>query len=164
MKFRYTPEGASAREWLFKPNRLMNVEAEEIERRTGMTFGEWSEALQNNSMRAIHGLLFVLLKRDQPRITWDAVEFNMAQVEIEFELDEKIALRDDLKAQLDRLDPDRAEQARAVLAELDQEIAEEQPPAEMDDVAAPKADPPSETSGGPSSLPSSTSIPETSTV
>lgn len=159
MKLSYRPENASAHEWTFKPRRLLNVEAEEIERRTNMTFEEWTAALQSGSMLAFHGLLFVLLKREQPKLSWDQVRFCGEDVELEYEVDEKIEIRDQLKAGLDGMDADRAAQARDVIAELDREIAEAQP--EAVDPTAPKAEPPSATNGGRSSHLSSTSIPVT---
>jgi hypothetical protein len=162
VKLTFKPEGSSAREWIIKPKRLMNVEAEEIERRTNMTFEEWSAALQKGSMLAYHGLLFVLLRREQPKLSWESVRFCGEDVDLEYELDEKIEIRDNLKAGLDAMDADRAAQARDVIAELDAEIAEEQPKAE--DPTAPKAEPPSAMNGGHSSPPSSISIPETLSV
>lgn len=165
MKLIYTPENGSPREWTFKPRRLLNVEAEEIERRTSMTFAEWTNALQSGSMLAVHALLFVLLRRDQPRLGWEQVQFCDEDVDITYELDEKIVLRDGLKATLDAMEPEQAAQARNVIAQLDSEIGDEQPAAaESEDPEAPKAEQPSETSGGLSSPLSSTSILATSTA
>lgn len=165
----YTAEGAGPREWQFKPKRLLNAEAEEIERRTSMTFEEWAGALQKGSMLAFHALLFVLLKREQPRLAWDQVKFCGEDVDLAYELDEKIEVRDQLKAGLADMEPEQAEQARAVIAEFDREIAEEQEPASPEEKPGdPKEQEetvrPSETSGGLSLLPSSTSTPATSTA
>lgn len=170
MKLIYTPENGARAEWTFKLGRLLNVEAEEIEKRTGMTFTAWKAAVQSGSMLAMHALLFVLLRRDQPRLAWDQVQFADEDVELEYDLDETIALRDSLKAQLegDTLDPDAVAGVRNLVAALDEEIAEQQPAAaahaeDAAGVEAPKAEPPSETSGGLHSLPTSTSTLATST-
>lgn len=87
-KFVYKPEGVDPKSWEFDPNKLMNPEAEAIERHTGMTYGEWLQALGRTSMLALHGLLFVFLKRDIPTLKWDDVQFNMSEVDIEVDDEE----------------------------------------------------------------------------
>lgn len=88
MQFVYKPEGAKKpKKWDFDPDRLMSPEAEAIERHTGFTFAEWTEKVQAGSMLALHGLLFVMLKRDEPTLKWDSVQFNLSMVD--FELDDK---------------------------------------------------------------------------
>lgn len=86
MKFVYKPEGADRREWDFDPNRILNVEAEAIERETGLTWAEVTEQLGKGSIRAIHGVLWVLLKRSTPTLKYADVQFRLD--EIDFEVDE----------------------------------------------------------------------------
>lgn len=86
MQFVYAPEGVDPIKWEFEPTRLMNAEVEAIERHTGLTFASWVEACGNSSVLAFHGLLYVYLKRRQPTLKWDDVQFCMA--EISFELDD----------------------------------------------------------------------------
>lgn len=87
MQFVYQPEGAEAKRWEFEPNKLMSPEAEAIERHTGLTFQEWGQAVTKGSILALHGLLFVLLKRSDPTLKWDAVQFCMD--DLDFQLDDE---------------------------------------------------------------------------
>lgn len=92
MQFVYKPEGVEPdawKRWEFDANKLMSPEAEAIERHTGMTFGEWKNAVVNESVRALHGLLFVMLKRENATLKWDEVQFSMS--EVDFELDDEEA-------------------------------------------------------------------------
>jgi hypothetical protein len=83
VQFVYKPEGAEPKKWDFRPDKLMNAEAEAIERLTKMTYGQWSEAVTEGSVLAIHGLLYVLLKREVPTLKWDQVQFSMSEVDFE---------------------------------------------------------------------------------
>lgn len=89
MQFVYKPEGADPLRWEFDPNRLMSPEVEVIERHTGLTFGEWADAVGRGSFTAIHGLLFVLLKRKHPTLKWDEVAFCMAEIDFEMDPEEQ---------------------------------------------------------------------------
>lgn len=86
MLFVYQPEGAARTAWEFEPNKLMSPEAEAIERHTGMTYNEWTQAVTKGSMLALHGLLYVMLKRKEPTLKWDSVQFCLDDVD--FELDD----------------------------------------------------------------------------
>ena len=86
--FVYQPEGAEPRRWPFDPTKLMSPEAEAIEDHTGMPFGKWNEALRDGSFKAIHGLLFVLLKREIPTLKWDEVQFCLDDITFETEGDD----------------------------------------------------------------------------
>lgn len=111
MLFTYTQEGAETKSWEFAPQKLMNVEAEVIERHTGMTFGQWSDAVGNSSMLALHGLLFVMLKREIPTLKWDDVQFSLSEIAFEYSEDEKAEIRGVLHAKRDKgtLTADEAE-------------------------------------------------------
>ncbi len=85
MRFVYEPEGAEPKSWEFNPNKLMNVEAEAIEKHTGMTFGEWTEKVRNGSILAVHGLLYVMLKRSTPTLRWDDVQFCLDDVDFQID-------------------------------------------------------------------------------
>lgn len=86
MKLVYTPEGAERREWEFDPNRILNVEAEAIERATGLTWTEVLQATGRGSVGAIHAILWVLLKRSTPTLGYDDVVFGMH--EVDFQVDD----------------------------------------------------------------------------
>lgn len=93
MKFVYKPQGAEPRSWDFDPAKLMSPEAEAIERLTGMTYGEWGEAVTRGSMTALHGLLYVMLKRGTPTLTYEQVEFCLDDIDFEVEDDEAEEIR-----------------------------------------------------------------------
>jgi hypothetical protein len=116
MQFVYAPEGADPRKWDFDPAKLMSPEIEVIERNTGMPYLEWVEQVGRGSVSAIHGLLFVLLKREAPTLKWGDVQFCMADVAWEYSDDETRAIVKTLeeKAAGDGLDENEA----AYLAEL----------------------------------------------
>ena len=87
-KFVYTPEGATPKSWDFDPMRMLSAEVEVIERKTGMTFKQWNEALTEFSFTALHGLLFVYLKREIPTLKWEDVVFMASELDIEADDDE----------------------------------------------------------------------------
>lgn len=121
MQFVYKPEGADPTKWEFNPERLMSPEVEAIERHTGMTFGEWADAVGKGSAVAIHGLLYVMLKRKHPTLKWDEVVFCMADIDFEMDPDEQ-------RAAVDRLTAIAAERPlledeAAVLRELEEALA-----------------------------------------
>lgn len=95
MQFVYKPEGAEPRKWPFDPNKLMSPEVEAIERHTGYAFGEWIDQVGRGSFRAIHGLLYVLLKRTHPTLKWDEVQFCIEDIDFEMSAEE---MRDARKA------------------------------------------------------------------
>lgn len=139
MRFTYKPEGVEPKVWDYKPEKLMNVEAEEIERLTGMTYGEFKDALTKESMRATRALLFVFLKREQPTLKFDQVAFSQSEVALDFDEQEKAALRDEILAKIKSgaIDADEAQPALEALAA---ELGEPEPePAES--VEDPKDEP-----------------------
>jgi hypothetical protein len=83
VRFVYTPENGESQSWPYDPMKMLSVELEAIEDRTGMTFMEWGEALTNGSVKALHALLWVYLKRSDPTLEWGDVSFTMAEVDIE---------------------------------------------------------------------------------
>lgn len=98
MQFVYKPEGADPKAWEFRPEKLMSPEAEAIERLTKMTFGEWTRAVRGGSMLALHGLLYVMLKREYPTLKWDEVQFSLSEVDFELTDEETAELRTELEA------------------------------------------------------------------
>lgn len=87
-KITYAPEGAEPVSWEFAPDKLLNVEAMEIEKRTGMTFVQWGQELGRGSMTALTALLYVLMRRSRPSLKFEEVQFSMTEVTIETDKDE----------------------------------------------------------------------------
>lgn len=99
-KFVYQPEGVKKpKKWDFDPTRLMSPEAEAIERHTQMTYADWAQAVEGGSILALHGLLYVLLKRDDPTLKWDAVVFSLSEIDWELSADEIATGIETLEAQ-----------------------------------------------------------------
>lgn len=133
MQFTYRPEGVDEPlVWDYDPDKIMNAEAEAIERRTGMEFAVWSEKLLSGSITATHGLLWVLLKRENPTLKYDQVVFATGEVSLSFTADERAKLRRELMDKRDRegLEPEEAELLADVEAEANQAG---DPPLEPDD-------------------------------
>lgn len=164
MKVTYAPEGADPRVWMFRPGKLMNVEAEEIERVTGMDFNEWAEKLPpaTVNMRALHGLLYILLKREIPTLKYAEVEFTADELDFELELDEKRLAVTNLKQMLaeDKVPAEAVDDVRDALVTLEREIADEA--GAKDDAEAPKAELNSADAGSGTSPTTSTSTLQTS--
>lgn len=85
MYFVYKPEGVEPTRWKFEPFKLMSPEVEAIEDHTGLAFKDFLEAFQGGSFKAIHGLLWVLMKRDRPTLKWHEVQFCMDDIDFELE-------------------------------------------------------------------------------
>lgn len=119
MKLVYAPEGAEPREFDFDPSRLMSPEIEVIERQTGMTYGQWIEAMGNGSFTAFHGLLYIMLKRTAPTLKWNDVQFSVSDIDFQMDDEEAAALRKALedKRQTHGLDDIEEEQLRSLIAE-----------------------------------------------
>lgn len=104
MRFVYKPEGAEPRSWDFAPDRLLNVEAIAIEKVTGLTLAGLMAGIKAGSMTAITGLLWVLLRRKEPTLRFEQVQFSFS--EVDFEVDDEEAA--DIAAALEAM-PERTE-------------------------------------------------------
>lgn len=79
-KLVWTPEGASAREWAFD---LGNPEWDltyATEKATEWPWAEFKVRLLNESAIAIQALMWVLRKRDEPKLDIDSVRPAMADI------------------------------------------------------------------------------------
>ncbi len=111
LTFHYRPEGVDPREWDFTPLKMTNGEAEQIESLTDLTFVEWQNKLLRGSAACTRAYLFVLLKREKPKLTIDQVAFTMGEVEFEWVADEddEDAEADDPKDDAETLDQSPSE-------------------------------------------------------
>lgn len=138
MQFVYKPEGAVPKKWDFDPSKLMSPEAEAIERHTKMTYGEWADAVDRGSILALHGLLFVMLKREQPTLKWDEVQFSISEVGLEFSDEETAEQIANLERHFVDVAPTDAD--LELLASLKAQLAEGADPVGDDEVEVPKED------------------------
>lgn len=121
MKFVYKPEGLTPREWDFEPRRLMSPEVMAIEKLTKLTFDEWQTAILRGSVTALHALLWVLLKREQPTLVASQVQFAIDEIGME-------PTDDELRLAMDKLletpDAELSDEQREALVELKAQFAE----------------------------------------
>lgn len=79
MQFVYKPSGVPEdkwKRWDFAPAKMSNRDAEAIEDKTDWTFLEWQTKLFAGSVRAVHAYLWLQLRKDDARLSYDAVEFT----------------------------------------------------------------------------------------
>jgi hypothetical protein len=82
VKFVYKPEGADVRSWDLDFDTMKASEWISIEKQAGLASAEFAEALQKGSLLAVKALLWVLLKRSMSTLSWDSLDFTMAEVDI----------------------------------------------------------------------------------
>lgn len=114
MLVKYMPEGQAPTEWDFNPDKVRVVEAEMIEKRSGLSWAKWVEAIQAGHAHARRVLLWHLQKKDHHTLRLEDVDFCMGELEIDYSLSDLQKLRsqvadssmdDKSKAEmLDRLD------------------------------------------------------------
>lgn len=119
VKYRPADKPAENQDWEFDPGRVRQSEAEMIEKRSGLTWDKWVEAIQAGSAAARRVLLWHLLRKDHPTIRLeDTPDFYMDELELEYSLVDLQKLR----AQVDEAAVDDSKK-RELLDRLDLEIA-----------------------------------------
>lgn len=83
VEFKYTPEGGSPRKWAFQPDNPAWDLAYVTENETGWPWEEFMGKLSQGSHIALRALVYAFRKRDEPRLTIDAVTVTIAEVDIE---------------------------------------------------------------------------------
>jgi hypothetical protein len=69
-------------EHVFDHGRLMFTEVAEIEKVTGLSYGEWERELGRFSIAAVAALLHVLRKRDEMPSDFATLQFNVADLNV----------------------------------------------------------------------------------
>lgn len=115
----YTPEGSDEpKRWKYQPKKLMSAEREMLERRTGMNFTEFTQAVVKGNSQCRRALLFMYLKREHPSVKYDDVDFAWDELTLEHSKGELIEMRKSVE------DTVPAHLRESVLSKLDDEIAE----------------------------------------
>lgn len=83
MKIIYTPEGGSKRTWEFEPENPPWDVTYGTEKATGWPWGEFTNKLAQGSVIALQALIWVLRKRDEPKLARDSVTPLWGDVDIE---------------------------------------------------------------------------------
>jgi len=79
----YTPEGGSKRVWEVDLENPPWDITYGTEKATGWPWVEFGERISKLSVIALQALLYVLRKRDEPRLTLDAVTVSFDEVQLE---------------------------------------------------------------------------------
>ncbi|MFE7791319.1 hypothetical protein [Streptomyces sp. NPDC057460] len=89
------PEGQDEpKRYRYNPRKLMSVEREDIERRTGKNFSEFTTAvLQGNSL-CRRALLFTYLRREHPKTRFEDVDFAWDELTLEYSRQEWEQMRE----------------------------------------------------------------------
>lgn len=92
----YQPEGQDEpTRWRYNPKKLMSVEREDIERRTGRNYTQFTtDVLQGNSL-CRRALLFTMLRREHPKARWEDVDFAWDELTLEYSKQEWQRIRDE---------------------------------------------------------------------
>jgi hypothetical protein len=115
----YAPEGSDEpKRWKYQPKKLMSVEREMLERRTGMNFTEFTQAVVKGNSGCRRALLFMYLKREHPGIKYDDVDFAWDELTLEHSKGELLEMRKSVEETVP------AHLRESVLAKLDEEIDE----------------------------------------
>lgn len=95
----YTPEGEEVRRWEFDAADLTAGEAEDVEEALGIPFDDWQYNLHRGYAKARRGLLWLMLRREQPDLRFDALrEIRLGDLAVEYSREEE----DRVLAQLER--------------------------------------------------------------
>jgi hypothetical protein len=94
----YTPADDKEQRYHFDQASVTNFEAEGIERETGLTWTEFGERLQKNSVLALRALLWMLQRRVHPTLKFKDVHFLLGEVQAEMEPAELLAARENILA------------------------------------------------------------------
>lgn len=116
----YQPEGSDEpQRFKYNPRRgLMSVEREDIERRTGQNYSEFTQAvLQGNSL-CRRALLFTFLRREHRKLKWEDVDFQWDELRLEYSKQEWERMRD---AAVERL---HGEELAAAIDTFEKNIAD----------------------------------------
>jgi hypothetical protein len=98
MKFTYSPEGGSKREWMFDAENPAWDLAYVTETETGWAWQEFVEKLAHGSHVALRALVYAFRKRDEQRLTIDAVTVTLGEIDIEDVPEPKKAAKGDPEA------------------------------------------------------------------
>lgn len=83
MKVIYSPEDGEQKVFNYNPNKLLSAEREALEKRTGKSFSDFAQGVLAGDSRCRRALLHVLLKRTDPTIQYDDVDFCWDELTVE---------------------------------------------------------------------------------
>lgn len=83
MKVTYNPEDGEEQVFNYNPNKLLSVEREALEKRTGRAFNDFAMGVLKGDALCRRALLHVLLKRVHPTLSFDDVDFCWDELTVE---------------------------------------------------------------------------------
>ena len=115
----YQPEGQDEpTRWKYDPRKLMSVEREDIERRTGRNFSQFTtDVLQGNAL-CRRALLYTFLRREHPKTRFEDVDFAWDELRLEYSRAELRQMREKAAEAL------HGDELASALELLDQQIEE----------------------------------------
>ncbi|MFK0155370.1 hypothetical protein ACIQVK_25255 [Streptomyces sp. NPDC090493] len=121
----YQPEGAEEpQRFLYKPQKLMTVERENLERRSRMDFADFTKGVLNGNALCRRALLWVMLKRQHPTTKFEDVDFAWDELKLEYSKQEYELMREQMIAK-GNADPEQLEQLDAeILTAIDEQANE----------------------------------------
>ena len=126
----YTPEDGPRQEFTFRPGELMSPEAEALEGAPGRswsTFEEYGELFMSGSLKARRAALWILLRRDDPKLRFTDLVIRVKELSVRYDEDELARIRENIEADTTLTDEERAEALAAAGADVE---ALQAPPAE----------------------------------
>ncbi|KAB8162919.1 hypothetical protein FH609_004110 [Streptomyces sp. 3MP-14] len=131
----YQPEGQDEpTRWKYLPKKLRSVDREELERRSGMNFSDFTQAVVQGNSLCRRALLFMFMRRDHPKLRFDDVDFAWDELTLEYSRGELTRMREEAAKSAP------AAQRAAILAELDEKIADAYDEADEGKASLPIAD------------------------
>ncbi|MFI6700321.1 hypothetical protein ACIBJC_15310 [Streptomyces sp. NPDC050509] len=113
----YQPEGQDEpTRWRYQPKKLMSVEREDIERRTGKNFSDFTTAVVQGNSLCRRALLFTFLRRDHPKTRFEDVDFAWDELKLEYSRQELEQIRKNI------LENTHGDQLAAALTAIDQQM------------------------------------------
>ena len=117
MYLEYRPEGAEEpKRWKYDPKKLMSIEREDIERRTGKDYSEFTTAVLRGNSLCRRALLYVFLRREHPKIRFEDVDFAWDELKLDYTRGEWREMRQKV------LDTQHGDELAASLQMIDQQI------------------------------------------
>lgn len=101
----YRPAGGEPTRYHFDQDAINNMEAEAVERETGLTWGEFGDRLLKGSVLAARALLWMLQRRQHPTLRFADVRFQLSEVDVDMEEAELLRARDAILQQTRDLTP-----------------------------------------------------------
>jgi hypothetical protein len=115
----YKPEGSEEpQRWRYNPKKLLTPEREDIERRTGYDFAEFTTRVLKGNSLCRRALLYVFLRREHAKVRYEDVVFAWDELTLEHSKGELLLMREKVAETVP------ADQLAAVLEKLDEEIDE----------------------------------------